>query len=692
MQKSLSLKGRKLNIMISKTTKNSETNDIFKEQKKINKKCIKKRTIIPELNLPIKKIYNVTKNMKEKNRCKNRITFEKLKQMILNIKSNKKENKNKKNKKIIKTEIKKDKIKDNNESNYNSENDISLLDKDLFQIRNENKWYKKEYLTEKYNDLIITTENLEKNLNMKYLQGTENIIAEIEEPKYIREDSDINTNTINQNLSLRKHLSIRETTLDTSYRNNSEYNHTENTKGRKKGYFIRIKNYRQLFKKYRTNSTFRKNKFFIKNIKTKNLGFIRYNEHKSDYSNNNSIIWSQKKKNNINNNTYKSVSSYKNKRNIKTNKSEIGQNKKQFLSIISEGNDLIKSEYKNRKRKYNIKNIKEIKNIHNINNISSNQNRKYNSKIASKFHDFHQPINEINPKTLFFIDTNNNKTPMKKTHNTINYNSKMDFNLKDYELFNDIGIGSYAKVKLGINKKNKKKYAIKIYDKNLINDDDKINSIKNEIYILNQLNNENIMKLYDIINTPNNLYLILEYINGISLLDFIQKQKNKKIDENLCKKIFYEIITTILYCTKKNIFHRDIKLENILLIINNENIKIKLIDFGFAVKCNKNEFQNFFCGTLYYMPPEIIDKKKYLPYYSDIWSLGVLLYTMLYGKFPFNGNNDELYYLINKCEYFFPENIDISNEAKHLIEKMIVFEPNKRICLEDIINDIWFKN
>ena len=160
---------------------------------------------------------------------------------------NEKENKNKKNKKIIKTEIKKDKIKDNNESNYNSENDISLLDKDLFQIRNENKWYKKEYLTEKYNDLIITTENLEKNLNMKYLQGTENIIAEIEEPKYIRDDSDINTNTINQNLSLRKHLSIRETTLDTSYRNNSEYNHTENTKGRKKGYFIRIKNYRQLF-------------------------------------------------------------------------------------------------------------------------------------------------------------------------------------------------------------------------------------------------------------------------------------------------------------------------------------------------------------------------------------------------------------------------------------------------------------
>jgi len=236
-----------------------------------------------------------------------------------------------------------------------------------------------------------------------------------------------------------------------------------------------------------------------------------------------------------------------------------------------------------------------------------------------------------------------------------------------------------------------KKYAIKIYLKDSIDDEDKKNSIKNEIYILNQLNHENIMKLYDIINTPKYFYLILEYINGISLLDYINKSPNKKIDENFCKKIFYQIIKALDYCSKKNIFHRDIKLENILLT---KNDTIKLIDFGFAIKCNnKNEFQNFFCGTLYYMSPEIINKKKYLPYYSDIWSLGILLYTMIYGKFPFNANNnDDLFNLINEGKVEFPEDINTSNEVKNLIKKIIVVEPCKRPSLSNIMNDPWFKN
>ena len=252
-------------------------------------------------------------------------------------------------------------------------------------------------------------------------------------------------------------------------------------------------------------------------------------------------------------------------------------------------------------------------------------------------------------------------------------------------------MGSYAQVKLAIHKKTLKKYAIKIYLKNSIDDEDKKNSIKNEIYILNQLNHENIMKLYDIINTPKYFYLILEYINGISLLDFINQTPLKKIPEKFCKKIFYQIIIAIDYCSKKNIFHRDIKLENILLTKNNT---IKLIDFGFAIKCNsKNDFQNFFCGTLYYMPPEIINKKKYLPYYSDIWSLGVLLYTMIFGKFPFNGNdNDELFNLINEGKVEFPEDDDASIEVKNLIKKIIVVEPGKRPSLNSIMNDPWFKN
>ena len=141
--------------------------------------------------------------------------------------------------------------------------------------------------------------------------------------------------------------------------------------------------------------------------------------------------------------------------------------------------------------------------------------------------------------------------------------------------------------------------------------------------------------------------------------------------------------------SKKNIYHRDIKLENI--IIENDNI-IKLIDFGFAIKCNKNEYQEFFCGTLNYMPPEIVNKQKYIPFYSDIWSLGILLYTMLFGIFPFKSNNDEkLFELINEAKLIFPNNIEVSDKVKSLISKIIVIKPTKRLSLEEILNDSWFE-
>ena len=92
------------------------------------------------------------------------------------------------------------------------------------------------------------------------------------------------------------------------------------------------------------------------------------------------------------------------------------------------------------------------------------------------------------------------------------------------------------------------------------------------------------------------------------------------------------------------------------------------------------------------MPPEIVNKQKYIPFYSDIWSLGVLLYAMLFGKFPFKSNKEEkLFELINEAKLIFPSNIEVSDEAKNLLNKIIVIKPSKRISLEDILNDPWLK-
>ena len=742
-----SLTSKKNNIINSTSSKNMKNISEQNESQKNNNKIKRAFLRISVLHLPKKKITHVTNNKKPNNKKMNKISLEKLKQIIINIRMNKREkNHDKKNKKIIRnkkpinsntknnnknikhtcktitTEIKsEDKSKNKieiNEYNYKSENNnnnninnekinlkkidisnIGTLKNELSKInRNENnKWYNASYLTEKYNDLILTTEKIEKNLIDKYLTGSDNIISEIEEPQYLKEDSDINT--INANPSFRKHLSIRETTLDTSYQGNSYYNYTDKLKGKTNGLIRRIKNYRQIFKKYKTNLNFKScNKSIIFNrykndtirrkkitslnkVKTQNnsqnYSFI---ERSTNHRNNSECLKLNENLRHSHNDKKNNILIYQTRRNIK-NKSNVEENKNQFLSIINEANDLIKSECKKRYYRPISKNHNEIR---------DSDKKKYNTKyIKNKFKKLQQSIiGDINPINLF---NSHKKNFIKNRYNTTNINYCINSSLNEYEIGPDIGMGSYAKVKLAVHKKTLKKYAIKIYLKNSIDDEDKKNSIKNEIYILNKLNHENIMKLYDIINTPKYFYLILEYINGISLLDFINQTPLKKIPEKFCKKIFYQIITAIDYCSRKNIFHRDIKLENILLTKNNT---IKLIDFGFAIKCNsKNDFQNFFCGTLYYMPPEIINKKKYLPYYSDIWSLGVLLYTMIFGKFPFNGNdNDELFNLINEGKVEFPEDDDASIEVKNLIKKIIVVEPGKRPSLNSIMNDPWFKN
>jgi serine/threonine protein kinase len=126
----------------------------------------------------------------------------------------------------------------------------------------------------------------------------------------------------------------------------------------------------------------------------------------------------------------------------------------------------------------------------------------------------------------------------------------------------------------------------------------------------------------------------MEMIQGSSLLTYIKNLPNKKIEEKGCKKLFLQLMQGVDYLHSKNIFHRDIKLENVII---DDKMNIKIIDFGFSCISAKSKLLNFFCGTPSYMPPEIIQKKEYIGPYVDIWSSGILLYTLLFGFFPFKG-------------------------------------------------------
>ena len=234
---------------------------------------------------------------------------------------------------------------------------------------------------------------------------------------------------------------------------------------------------------------------------------------------------------------------------------------------------------------------------------------------------------------------------------------------------------------------------MKIYEKKILNDNIKKKCILREIEILKKLNHPNIVKLYDTIISDKNILLIQELVNGISLRDFYNKEirNQRNISEKkykILKIIFKQIFSAFDYIHKKNIFHRDIKLENILLT---KNYEIKIIDFGFGLYNPRNYLQKFFCGTPNYMAPEIIMKKEYDGQKADMWSLGILLYKLFCADFPFKGKDEkDLYRHIIKGKYKIKEYVP--DLIKIIIDKILRPKPYQRINCDQILQSHWFNN
>ena len=283
------------------------------------------------------------------------------------------------------------------------------------------------------------------------------------------------------------------------------------------------------------------------------------------------------------------------------------------------------------------------------------------------------------------------------------YNSKVTINanqlknkndkLSKYEIGHTLGKGAYAKVKVVTNLITQEKCAMKIYDKDKLNDNSKRKCVYREIEILKRINHRNIAKLIEVITTQNHILIVQELVNGISLRDYYNREiRNQKgISEhkaNIFKKIFKQIFDAMNYLHKNNMAHRDIKLENILMT---KEYEIKIIDFGFGMYNPENKLQNFFCGTPNYMPPEIAFKKPYVGQKADLWSLGVLVYKMYCADFPFKGKNEkELYKAIKKGKFV------MANYTPDYIKKIIIgmidLDPNKRMTCENVLRSSWLRD
>ncbi|XP_020139919.1 serine/threonine-protein kinase MARK1 isoform X2 [Microcebus murinus] len=251
-----------------------------------------------------------------------------------------------------------------------------------------------------------------------------------------------------------------------------------------------------------------------------------------------------------------------------------------------------------------------------------------------------------------------------------------------YRLQKTIGKGNFAKVKLARHVLTGREVAVKIIDKTQLNPTS-LQKLFREVRIMKILNHPNIVKLFEVIETEKTLYLVMEYASGGEVFDYLVAHGRMKEKEARAK--FRQIVSAVQYCHQKCIVHRDLKAENLLL---DADMNIKIADFGFSNEFTVGNKLDTFCGSPPYAAPELFQGKKYDGPEVDVWSLGVILYTLVSGSLPFDGQNlKELRERVLRGKYRIP--FYMSTDCENLLKKLLVLNPIKRGSLEQIMKDRW---
>ena len=256
--------------------------------------------------------------------------------------------------------------------------------------------------------------------------------------------------------------------------------------------------------------------------------------------------------------------------------------------------------------------------------------------------------------------------------------------VRNYEIGKLKGSGSFGQVRLGRNLITNHEVAVKILDIKQLRKQKMMEKMKREIHISKMFDHPHVNKLFEYFDFNSKIFLIFECIPGGELFQLIWQHGH--LEEGLARKYFQQIVYAVKYVHELGISHRDLKPENILL---DKDHNIKLIDFGLSNITKDGRGLKTFWGTPNYASPEIIEGNEYDGTQIDVWSLGVVLYVMLFGEYPFDDeNNTTLWRYIREAKYYIKGNTAI--EAKDLLNKML--QPNiyKRITIEQIIEHPWF--
>ncbi|XP_061769647.1 serine/threonine-protein kinase MARK2 isoform X10 [Nerophis ophidion] len=276
------------------------------------------------------------------------------------------------------------------------------------------------------------------------------------------------------------------------------------------------------------------------------------------------------------------------------------------------------------------------------------------------------------------------RSSMSRCRNSISTTTSDDQpHIGNYRLLKTIGKGNFAKVKLARHVLTGKEVAVKIIDKTQLNSSS-LQKLFREVRIMKMLNHPNIVKLFEVIETEKTLYLVMEYASGGEVFDYLVAHGRMKEKEARAK--FRQIVSAVQYCHQKCIVHRDLKAENLLL---DADMNIKIADFGFSNEFTLGNKLDTFCGSPPYAAPELFQGKKYDGPEVDVWSLGVILYTLVSGSLPFDGQNlKELRERVLRGKYRIP--FYMSTDCENLLKKFLILNPSKRGSLEQqIMRDRW---
>ncbi|KAE9584190.1 putative protein kinase CAMK-CAMKL-CHK1 family [Lupinus albus] len=269
--------------------------------------------------------------------------------------------------------------------------------------------------------------------------------------------------------------------------------------------------------------------------------------------------------------------------------------------------------------------------------------------------------------------------------NNNNNNRNIIFN--KYEIGKVLGQGNFAKVYHGRNLATNENVAIKVIKKDRLKKESLVKQIKREVSVMHLVRHPNIVQLKEVMATKAKIFMVVEYVKGGELFAKVTKGK---MDEDEARKYFQQLISAVDFCHSRGVTHRDLKPENLLL---DENQDLKVSDFGLSALPEQRRSDGMLvtpCGTPAYVAPEVLKKKGYDGSKADIWSCGVILYALLSGYLPFQGENVlRIYRKSFKADYAFPE--WISPQAKNLISKLLVVNPEKRYSIDDITKHPWFQ-